>query len=414
MGRAESYHRLMKLIAKRRAGWIISLVAVVLIGIVAVSLIAAERAQAPAPVGPAATTGNEVETSDETTPEYDAVAIVAGRTNVWDMAFLPGDASSLLFTERQGVLSIWQAGQVRQLANFADVVARGEGGLLGLAVDPQFAANRYAYICLNSSAGGQTDVRVARLRLDAASLQIADRRDIVTGITANPSGRHSGCRLAFGPDGYLWVGTGDAALADQPQQPRSLNGKILRVDREGRPAADNPKQAGFDQRVYSYGHRNTQGLAFFPAPKNGVIGLSAEHGSTVDDEVNPLVPGNFGWAPSAGYNERGLPMTDRARFPDAIDALWSSGQETQAPSGIAIINNAAWRGWDGAVVIAILKDKHLKVLRLDADTNVIQEERLLEASYGRLRAVVQGPDGNLYVSTDNDRDDKIVRIVPRK
>ncbi|MGH8463313.1 MAG: PQQ-dependent sugar dehydrogenase, partial [Pseudomonas sp.] len=356
----------------------------------------------------------QAEAKDDATPEFDAAILVEGRTNVWDMAFLPGPEQRLLFTERQGSLNVWSNGQVRQVVSFADVVARGEGGLMGVAVDPQFESNRSVYACLNSSAGDTDDIRVIRLRLDADNLQPGNRQDIVTGITANPSGRHSGCRLAFGPDGYLWIGTGDAALGAEPQQPDSLNGKILRVGRDGRAAPGNLGQAGFDARIYSYGHRNTQGLAFFPKVKNGVIGLSAEHGSNIDDELNPLSKGNFGWAPAAGYGEQGVPMTDRQRFPDAVQAVWSSGEATQAPSGIAIINSSAWRGWDGAAVVAILKDKHLKVLRLDNQNKVTREERALEAEYGRLRAVVQGPDDSLYVSTDNNSNDKIIRLTPRK
>lgn len=339
------------------------------------------------------------------TPAAKADVLLSGRANVWDMAFLPDGA--MLFTERRGGLSVLKDGQARQVSAISDIDAGGEGGLLGLAADPQFAQNRHIYACFNSTAG---DVRVVRWTLPADLSGLSARKDIITGITANQSGRHSGCRLAFGPDGYLWVGTGDAALGTQPQQPKSLNGKILRVDREGVAAPGN-LGGEFDARVYSYGHRNTQGLAFFPAAKNGVPGLSAEHGSSVDDEVNELRKGNFGWAPPNGYNESGVPMTDKQRFPDAVSAIWSSGSPTQAPSGIAIINNAKWQGWNGSVAVAMLRAKHLKILRLDAANKVTKEERLLVGTYGRLRAVVQGPDGNLYVSTDNGNDDKIIRLT---
>ncbi len=347
-------------------------------------------------------------TASTETPVYKAEVLLSGRNRPWDIAFLPN--GGFLFTERAGTLSLFKDGAASQVAAISDVKAGGEGGLMGVALDPQFAQNRSIYTCMNSTAG---DVRIVRWRLadDAAGLQ--DRRDIVTGITANPSGRHSGCRLKFGPDGNLWIGTGDSATGTQPQQPKSLNGKILRVDRDGAAVPGNPG-GGFDSRIYSYGHRNTQGIAFFPSAKNGVSGISSEHGSTVDDEVNELRTGNFGWAPPDGYNESGVPMTDLRRFPDAVQAIWSSGNTTQAVSGIAIINNSRWKGWDGAVAMALQKDQHLKILRLDARNKVTKEEKILQGTYGRLRSVTQGPDGNLYVTSDvGSNNDKIIRLTPQ-
>jgi glucose/arabinose dehydrogenase len=216
--------------------------------------------------------------------------------------------------------------------------------------------------------------------------------------------------LAFGPDGYLWAGTGDNARGDTSIQPKNLGGKILRVDRSGAAAPGN-LGGDYDSRIYSYGHRNVQGLAFFPSAKNGVLGLSAEHGPTVDDEVNELRKGNFGWAPPAqGYDES-VPMTDLTRFPDAISAIWSSGNPTQAPAGAAVIKGKQWKGWDGALAVAMLKGQHLKILRLDDKNKVIKEEKTLVDIYGRLRAVVQGPDGALYIGTSNGNDE-ILKLSP--
>jgi glucose/arabinose dehydrogenase len=198
-----------------------------------------------------------------------------------------------------------------------------------------------------------------------------------------------------------------------PQAPKSLAGKILRVDRDGKAATGNVG-GEFDDRIYSYGHRNTQGIAFFAEPINDISGVSVEHGSGVDDEMNPLKPGNFGWAPPNGPYDESVPMTDKDRFPDAIDAIWSSGNPTQAPSGVAVLTGSQWKGWDGAVVMAMLKDEHLKVLKLDGDLKVVQEKQILQKEFGRLRAVVQGPDGSLYVTTSNSGDkDKIIKVTPK-
>lgn len=302
---------------------------------------------------------------------------------------------------------------VTKVAGIEDVYAAGEGGLMGLAVDPQFAKNRFLYTCYNSTAA---DIRIVRFRLADSGGGLLERQDIVTGIPANTTpasaGRHSGCRIAFGPDGHLWAGTGDTAQGDIAIQPRSLGGKILRIDRDGNPAKGN-LVGDFDPRIYSYGHRNVQGLAFFDNARNGMVGLSVEHGPGVDDEINELKPGNFGWAPPPeGYDEQ-VPMTDRVRFPDAISAIWSSGSMTQAPAGAVIISGENWKGWNGAIAVAFLKTEHLKILHLDNTNHVAKEERILSSEYGRLRAVAQGPDGSLYLGTSNGNADKIIKLTPK-
>lgn len=349
----------------------------------------------------------------DTTPLVDTSIVISGRQHIWEVAFLP--SGEMLFTERGGTVSVVRDGrEARQVVRITDVVAQGEGGLMGLAVDPSFAKNRFVYTCFNSTA---PDIRIVRWRLADDLQSFQDRKDIVTGMPTNTTGsagRHSGCRLAFGPDGFLWAGTGDAATGDTAIQPKSLGGKILRVDRDGNSATGNIG-GEYDPRIYSYGHRNTQGIAFFPVSKNGAPGLSVEHGSTVDDEVNELKPGNFGWAPPAtGYNETGVSMTDTSRFPDAIPAIWSSGDTTQAPAGATILTGTQWQGWEGAIVVAMLKTQHLKILRLDASNHATKEERILANEYGRLRAVVQGPDGSLYVGTSTGSNDKILKITPRQ
>lgn len=383
---------------------------IILIQLVVIAWLAVRLAQAPSyEHNNTGTTNNDPASTAAETPEFTADIIVQGRQNVWDVVMLPGPGKQLLFTERRGSVNLYDGGKVKQVAFISDVSARGEGGLMGMALDSQFAQNRYVYLCHNTTAG---DIRVTRWKVVGDLSSLSDRKDIISGIEANPSGRHSGCRLAFGPDGYLWTGTGDSAQDTQPQQPASLNGKILRTDRNGQAAPGN-LGGSFDGRIYSYGHRNTQGIAFFAAARDGLLGVSAEHGSTVDDELNPLVKGNFGWAPPQGYDEDGVSMTDSHRFPDAIKAIWSSGKPTQAPSGIAVINGSAWRGWDGAVAMAMLKDRHLKIFKLDQDNKLIKEEKVLEGSYGRLRTVYQAADGNVYLTTDNSKNDIIVRLTPR-
>ena len=341
---------------------------------------------------------------DKTTaPDFAVETVVNGLDHPWDITFLPDGRA--IFTEREGTLSLINGTTRTVFARVDDVKAKGEGGLMGLAVDPEFTANRFVYTCYNA----ESDVRVVRYRLNDLIDGISEKKAIVTGMPSTPGGRHSGCRLAFGPDGYLWVGTGDAAQGSTPQDPKSLGGKILRVDREGKGVSGN-MGVPFDERIYSYGHRNSQGLTFLETPMSGIVGFSAEHGSSVDDEINPLVRGNFGWAPDAAYTEFNIPMTDKNKFPDAVEAIWSSGFPTQAPSGLTQIRGEKWRAWDGALAMAVLKNQHIKILILNDDGKVAKEERIV-TDQGRLRDVEQAPDGVVYITTDNgDRKDRIIRL----
>jgi glucose/arabinose dehydrogenase len=266
---------------------------------------------------------------------------------------------------------------------------------MGIAVDPAYSATRRIYTCFLSNASGALDVRIVRWQVNASDTGLIGRTDILTGIPANPLGRHSGCRIRFGPDGHLWAGTGDAAMGTNPQNPASLGGKVLRITTDG---AGAPGNAGppFRSEIYTYGHRNVQGLAF---AADGTA-YSIEHGPDRDDEVNRLVRGgNYGWDPVPGYNEA-VPMTDLGKFPAAVPAVWSSGSPTIAPSGGAVLSGARWQGWDKALAMAVLKGQQLRVLGLTPDGWAVEAQWIVLTDRGRLRSAVQGPDGNLYIATD--------------
>ncbi|UCF47548.1 MAG: PQQ-dependent sugar dehydrogenase [Myxococcales bacterium] len=328
---------------------------------------------------------------------------ILGLDKPWDIAWLPN--GTVLVTERPGRLNAYVVGTGAEpvVMPISDVVARGEGGVMGLEVDPDFASNGYVYVCTTSNAGGASDVRLVRLTLRTPNGDaIVDRRDIVTGMPYS-TGRHSGCRPRFGPDGFLWVGTGDAAIGTTPQNDDSLGGKVLRIDRDGNAASDN--LGGF--RWYSKGHRNIQGMAF----RSDGLGMSAEHGPSVDDEVNLLVPGNFGWDPVPGYTES-VPMTDFDKFPDAVGAVWSSGSPTLALAGATFVEGNAWGDWNGVLVVATLKAEHLHIYFVDSEGTVTGEARAIDDE-GRLRTPRQGPDGLLYVTTDGGGGSgKVLRVTP--
>ncbi len=340
--------------------------------------------------------------------DLDVTTYIAGLDKPWDIAWLPN--GTVLVTERPGPLNVYVDGVGSSPFTISptDLVSTGgEGGMMGLEVDPLFATNGYVYVCMASDLDGPNDVRVVRFELDTPlGDSLISRTDIVTGMPHNDgsNGRHSGCRPRFGPDGFLWVGTGDAAVGTAPQDDNSLGGKVLRVDRTGAAATGNPG----GELWYSKGHRNIQGMAFRLSDD---LGVSAEHGPSIDDELNLLVTGNFGWDPIPGYNES-VPMTDLTKFPSAVEAIWSSGSPTLALSGAGFIEGSNWNNWDGVLSVATLKDTHLHIYFIDDQGQVTSEVEAID-DQGRLRSPRLGPDGLLYVTTDGGGSSgEVLQVTP--
>ena len=340
----------------------------------------------------------------ETAPEITVVELVSGLTIPWDLAFTHD--GTMLFTERGGVLSSRLTdGTVQTVtADFSDLYVSGEAGLMAIVVDPDFSSNRRFYTC-QSHTGRTAQVIAWTINARYASAtRVAD--PLVGDIPA--ARRHSGCRLRIGPQGNLWVATGDATSGTVPQDLTSLGGKVLRVNSStGAAAAGNP----FGTRVYTYGHRNPQGLARRPGTNQM---WSVEHGPTVDDEINLLSSGgNYGWDPVPGYNES-VPMTDLGKFNDAVEARWSSGDPTLATSGGIFLEGADWEEWNGRLAVATLKGRSLRVFEFSASgafmSHVVASG--LDGAYGRLRTPMLGPDGALYVTTSNGAGaDRILRVT---
>jgi glucose/arabinose dehydrogenase len=402
-----------------------------------VSLLALAGCSAPSPTSsaegggagaaPAATGAAEspVAPPRTGTPDLQVEAVASGLSHVWDIGFLP-DGQALV-TERDGRIALLSSGEPGATvtpvnADLTDVHVRGEGGLMGLAVHPDFAQSRRFTTCQTHMQEGQpTDVRLITWELSAdgtAASRVAD--PLVGGLPINPSGRHSGCRPTVADDGALLVGTGDTARGALSQDLTSLGGKVLRVDLEsGGPATGNPFADAANpaqQLVWSYGHRNVQGVAV--QPDSGEV-YTAEHGPSTDDEINRLqVGGNYGWDPSqggtvGGYDES-VPMTDLQRFPDAVPAVWSSGNPVEAVSGAAFLSGGQWGDLDGALAVGALRGQKLLLMRLGQDGAVDQVSvpAPLDGTFGRLRAVRVGPDGALFVGTSNGTDDQVLRITP--
>jgi glucose/arabinose dehydrogenase len=330
---------------------------------------------------------------------------VTGLNNPWDMAFLSD--GTMFFTERPGPVKVrLPNGVISNIVTPADVAPAGEAGMMGLAVDPGFASNRLIYACYTATG----DNRVVRWQVNNTLNGVAGAGTVlVQGLSK--ANFHDGCRVRFGPDGKLWVTTGDGGVGAHPQNLDSLNGKVLRINSDGTAPGDNPfvGQPG-DDRVYTFGHRNPQGIAFRPGNS---APYAIEHGPASNDEVNQLIAGaNGGWDPVPGYNQS-VPMTDLQKFPDAMIPAWRSGDSgTVAPSGGTFLTGSQWKSWNGALVVAFLKDSKARVMFLDSDGNVTFATPVL-ANGVRLRSAVQGPDGNLYIATDvGGGNGAIWRVVP--
>ena len=340
-------------------------------------------------------------------PKLLVSTLVSGLTIPWDLAFTPG--GTMLFTQRGGVLSSRLAdGMVQNVtAELGDLFAKGETGLMGIVVDPDFTSNRRFYTCQGHTG---PEVQVIAWTIDAAYTTATRVTDPLVGGIPATSGRHGGCRLRFGPQGYLWIATGDTASGTVPQDLTSLGGKILRVDSStGAGAPANPLTSS--PRIYTYGHRNPQGLALRPGTSQM---WSVEHGPSVDDEINLLVAGrNYGWDPVPGYNES-VSMTDLVKFPGSLEAKWSSGSPTLATSGGIFLEGEKWGVWEGRLAVATLKDKKLRLFEFTPGGELVSQVIVpeLDGTYSRLRTPMLGPDGGLYVTTSNGGgNDRILKIV---
>lgn len=369
-------------------------------------------------------------------PTLSRTTFMSGLSSPWDLAFLPD--GTMFFTEKCRGLSVrLPNGTVNRLlgmgntagysSNAADLFCEGQSGMHGVAVDPDFANNRtlYVFSASNLSNNPRTN-RVLRMNVNAALAAVSGRADIITDIAfkqvgnaVGGSGAHSGGRIGFGPDGFLYVTTGDNHNPSLPQDPTRLGGKVLRVDRNGVAAPGNNVPAGFDPRIFTYGHRNVQGITFRPGTGQP---FSAEHGPNHSDEVTALVAGrNAGWDPQnrpalncpdnyCGYagNATTMPMTDTARFPTALPAAWTNSGSSQGMGPATFLNGAQWKAWDGRLAVSIMGGNRTDILTLNA-AGVATANANSGLPSARMRSLVQGPDGNLYVATDAG---EIWRVVP--
>lgn len=338
----------------------------------------------PAAVAP--TTGRTAGDSGTRAARLPTGTVVKNLDIPWDLAFLP-DGSALV-TERPGRvvrLDKRLRPSSRPAAN-VKVDDSGEGGLLGLAVDPRFKRNKLVYLYRTSGSGNE----VVRYRYKSGRLTTPTV--IVRGIAAGVV--HNGGRLRFGPDGALYITTGETGDPGLAQQPDSLNGKILRVR--------DPREGAVRPEIVSLGHRNVQGLDWQPDTE---LLYATEFGPDAHDEINQIRDGqNYGWPDAQGKEGPSPALID---YPEVI-----------APSGATFVHKSGSR-WSGDLLVAALRGEQLRRISFEGN-RVISDRILYEGKYGRLRQVVEGPDGGIYLLTNNTDgrgspkkgDDRIIRIVP--
>lgn len=316
-------------------------------------------------------------------------SVVEGLEVPWGLAFLPGGDALVSGRDNTRIQRVTPDGQLTDVGEIPGVAPGGEGGLLGLAVSPDFADNRYVYAYFTSD---QQDNRIVRMTYDEGDNGLSEPEVLVDGIPAG--GIHNGGRLAFGPDGMLYAGTGESGDTGLSQDRGSLGGKILRLQPDGGVPADNPFDGSL---VWSYGHRNVQGLAF---DGEGRLWAS-EFGQTEFDELNRIEKGgNYGWPECEGRCE-----TEGLIDPQVV---WSTAEAS--PSGIAIAGDA--------VYMAGLRGERLWQIPIDGSQAGRPRDHLT-GEYGRLRTVVLAPDGTLWLTTSNtdgrgdprDGDDRILRLT---
>jgi glucose/arabinose dehydrogenase len=376
--------------------------------------------------------------------------VLADLENPWDMAFL--DDGTMFFTEKcKGLSVLMPSGEVKALLGMGgvdgyastadDLFCEGQAGMMGVAIDPNFAENRRIYVYSTSNMSDPHTNRLMRLVVSDDFSNVSDRTDIVDDVPYKMAasdhpfggpGAHNGGRVRFGPDGALWLTTGDNHNEEVPQSPTLMGSKVLRLDTDGNAHPENNPPEGFDKRTYTYGHRNVQGIAFHPATGTPI---TAEHGPWHSDEITVLVNGgNAGWDPRPNMAGRGdcpddycgyspnqmegmnryerasfMPMTDFATYPDAMPPIWDNNGWSQGTSSAAFLEGEQWGDWNGAMVVGIMGigfggtplGQRIDVIELTDDLTVEDvTEMTLPMESARFRSVVLGPDGSLYTAVD--------------
>lgn len=347
------------------------------------------------------------------TEHYDVkLSVVAdGLDHPWGMAFLPDGA--ILVTERDpGTIRIVGADGTVQppLAGTPEAYTSGQGGMLDVAIDPDFAINNLIYFSYAEPGDGGAGTAVARGRLERTANALRDVEVLFRQFPKTGGGRHFGSRLVFSPQGHLYITVGERGERDRAQDFTINRGQVIRINRDGSIPKDNPfvGRDGYRPETWSVGHRNPQGAARHP--ETGKLWIN-EHGARGGDEVNiPLAGRNYGWPViSYGVHYSGLKIGE-GTHKDGMEQPVHYWDPSIAPSGMAFYTGDKFPKWKGNAFVGALKFQLLARLTLDGE-KVVGEERILKGLNKRIRAVIDGPDGYPYILVDHDPG-QIIRLEP--
>jgi aldose sugar dehydrogenase len=354
----------------------------------------------------------EVESSAQANVKFKVEKVIGGLQVPWSIVWTPD--GRMIFTERVGNVRVFEKGSLRPdpLYRVTDVEPTGESGLMSVALHPQFSSNHFLYLSYAYRSGDGIRVRVVRLRESAEGL--TDRKVIIEDIPAAQF--HAGCRIRFGSDGKLYITTGDATDRQLAQRLDSLAGKTLRLNDDGTVPADNPfvGQQNARPEIWSYGHRNAQGLDWQPQTnlmfqtEHGPSGFDGQGGG---DEVNIVEKGkNYGW-----------PIIHHTQSRPGLESPLLEYTPACAPASGMFYRGSVLSEFKDNFFFGCLRGERIIRVVLDG-RRVVSQENLLPAKYGRIRDIAEGPDGFLYFSTSNRDgrgnptadDDRILRLVPVK
>lgn len=336
------------------------------------------------------------------------VEVLTNKLNTpWGMAFLPD--GSMLITERGGTVRRFNSGELtKPFKGVPKVASKGQGGLLDIAIDPDFASNNYVYMSFSEPGKKGAGTAVARGQLKGQTFE--NVTVIYRQNNKTRSGLHFGSRLVFAKDGTLFVTQGDRGKGKRAQDPFDHAGSLIRINKDGSIPLDNPFADGKKAlpEIWSIGHRNMQGAAIHP--KTGDI-WTVEHGARGGDEINkPQAAKNYGWPViSYGRHYSGLKIGE-GTTKQGLEQPRHFWDPSIAPSGLAFYQGEAFEKWNGDLFVGSLKFQMLTRLKMQGD-KIVSEERLLAGEYGRIRDAKNGLNGELYLLTD-DEEGKILKLTP--
>lgn len=348
--------------------------------------------------------------ADQTPPTSSPVRaeeMVSGLTSPWAIDFLPG--GDWLITDKPGTLYRSAPGKpLQKVTGVPEVWLNGQGGLLDVKAHPDFARNRWIYLSYSTTTKGSREGNTRLMRAELNGTTLSEQKILLTGTPPSGGNVHFGSRIAFDKDGYLFLSIGERGSKENAQDLTNHSGKIHRLHDDGRIPSDNPflKTAGAIPSIYSYGHRNPQGMLWDSTRQ---ILWAHEHGPKGGDEINIIRKGiNYGWPViTYGVNYSGTKITDKTHQ-EGMEQPVLVWTPSIAPCGLELVTSDRYPGWKGSLLAGSLSYTHIRRVILNGNSVIGQEELL--PGIGRVRDIAQGPDGWIYFSIENPG--KIYRLMP--